>query len=101
KFGFGQRTGLELPDESPGILRDGKDWARIDLATHSFGQGISVTPLPMVAAYGAIANGGRLMRPFVVRRITSPSGEVVCEHEPQVVREVLSARPAQMTTERR
>jgi cell division protein FtsI (penicillin-binding protein 3) len=99
KFGFGQRTGLELPDESPGILRDGKDWARIDLATQSFGQGISVTPLQMVAAYGAIANGGHLMRPFVVRRITSPSGEVVVEHEPQVVRELLSARTAQMTTE--
>jgi cell division protein FtsI (penicillin-binding protein 3) len=99
KFGFGQRTGVELPDESPGILRDGKDWARIDLATHSFGQGISVTPLQMAAAYAAIANRGRLMRPFVVRRITAPSGEVVVEHEPQVVRDVFSPRTAQMTTE--
>lgn len=99
KFGFGQRTGVELPDESPGILRDGKDWARIDLATHSFGQGISVTPLQMVAAYGAIANGGHLMRPFVVRRITAPSGAVVVEHEPQLVRELFSTRTAQTTTE--
>ncbi len=99
KFGFGQRTGLELPDESPGILRDGKTWARIDLATHSFGQGISVTPLQMVAAYAAIANGGHLMRPFIVRRITSPAGDVVTEHEPQVVRELLSARTASTTTE--
>jgi cell division protein FtsI (penicillin-binding protein 3) len=99
KFGFGQRTGVELPDESPGILRDTSTWARIDLATHSFGQGISVTPLQMVAAYGAIANGGRLMRPFVLRRITAPSGEAVVEHEPQVVRELLSPRTAAVTTE--
>jgi cell division protein FtsI (penicillin-binding protein 3) len=99
KFGFGQRTGIELPDESPGILRDGATWARIDLATQSFGQGIAVTPLQMVAAYGAIANGGRLMRPFVLRRITAPSGEAVVEHEPQVVRELLSPRTAAVTTE--
>ena len=99
KFGFGQRTGIELPDESPGILRDGKSWARIDLATHSFGQGISVTPLQMVAAYAAIANGGRLMRPYVVRRITEPDGDVVLEHQPQVVRQVLSERAAKTTTD--
>jgi cell division protein FtsI (penicillin-binding protein 3) len=99
KFGFGQRSGVELPDESPGILRDRREWARIDLATHSFGQGISVTPLQMAAAYAAIANGGHLMRPYVVRRITAPSGEVLVEHEPQVVRELLSPRTAQVTTE--
>ena len=99
KFGFGQRTGVELPDESPGILRDGKSWARIDLATNSFGQGISVTPVQMVAAYAAIANGGRLMRPFVVRRITAPNGDVVLEHAPQVARQLLSPRAAKTTTE--
>ncbi len=99
KFGFGQRTGIELPDESPGILRDAKSMARIDVVTHSFGQGISVTPLQMVAAYGAIANGGRLMRPFVVRRITAPGGEVVREQEPHVVRQLVSPRTAETTTE--
>jgi cell division protein FtsI (penicillin-binding protein 3) len=98
-FGFGQRTGIELPDESPGILRNGKSWARIDLATNSFGQGISVTPLQMVAAYAAIANGGRLMRPFVVRRITAPDGDVILEHQPHVVRQLLSERAAKTTTE--
>jgi cell division protein FtsI (penicillin-binding protein 3) len=99
KFGFGQRTGIELPDESPGILRDGKSWARIELATNSFGQGISVTPLQMAAAYGAIANGGRLMRPYVVRRITAPGGDVVLDHQPTVVRQLLSERAAKTTTE--
>ncbi len=99
KFGFGQRTGLELPDESPGILRDAKAWGRIELITNSFGQGISVTPLQMVAAYATIANGGRLMQPFVVRRITASDGRVVVDREPRMVRQVLSPRAAKATTE--
>jgi cell division protein FtsI (penicillin-binding protein 3) len=98
-FGFGQRTGVELPDESPGIMRDEKSWARIDVLTQSFGQGISVTPMQMAVAYAAIANGGRLMRPFIVRRITGPSGDVTLEHEPTAVRRVMSPRTAQVTTE--
>jgi cell division protein FtsI (penicillin-binding protein 3) len=98
-FGFGKRTGVELPDESPGIMRDEKSWARIDLLTQSFGQGISVTPMQMAVAYATIANGGQLMRPFVVRRITGPNGEVSLEHEPQVVRRMMSPRTAQVATE--
>jgi cell division protein FtsI (penicillin-binding protein 3) len=99
KFGFGARTGIELPDESPGILRDGKSWGRIELITNSFGQGISVTPVQMVAAYATIANGGRLMQPFVVRRITASDGRVMLDHEPRMVRQVLSPRAASTTTE--
>jgi cell division protein FtsI (penicillin-binding protein 3) len=98
-FGFGQRSGVELPDESPGIMRNEKSWARIDLLTQSFGQGISVTPMQMAVAYAAIANGGQLMRPFVVRRITAPNGDVTLEHEPQTIRRVMSPRTAQVTTE--
>jgi cell division protein FtsI (penicillin-binding protein 3) len=98
-FGFGQRSGVELPDESPGIMRNEKSWARIDLLTQSFGQGISVTPMQMAVAYAAIANGGQLMRPFVVRRITAPNGSVTLEHEPQAIRRVMSPRTAQVTTE--
>ncbi|HJW71149.1 MAG TPA: penicillin-binding transpeptidase domain-containing protein [Candidatus Binatia bacterium] len=98
-FGFGGRTGVELPDESPGIMRDEKSWARIDLLTQSFGQGISVTPMQMAVAYAAIANGGQLMRPFIVRRITGPNGDVTLEHEPTAIRRVMSQRTAQITTE--
>jgi cell division protein FtsI (penicillin-binding protein 3) len=98
-FGFGQRTGVELPDESPGIMRDEKSWARIDLLTQSFGQGISATPIQMAVAYAAIANGGQLMRPFIVRRITGPNGDVTLEHEPTAIRRVMSQRTAQITTE--
>ena len=98
-FGFGQRSGVELPDESPGIMRNEKSWARIDLLTQSFGQGISVTPMQMAVAYAAIANGGQLMRPFIVRRITGPNGDVTLEHEPTPIRRVMSQRTAQVTTE--
>ncbi len=97
-FGFGARTGIELPGESPGILRPADTWARIDLATHSFGQGVSVTPVQMAAAFAAIANGGTLMRPFVVRRSVSPSGEVLFEHRPTAVRRVVRPETARLTT---
>jgi cell division protein FtsI (penicillin-binding protein 3) len=97
-FGFGARTGIELPGETPGILRPVGRWARIDLATHSFGQGVSVTPLQMAAAFAAIANGGLLVRPYLVRRVLGPEGDVVREHEPVVVRRVVSARTAATVT---
>jgi cell division protein FtsI (penicillin-binding protein 3) len=59
-FGFGQPPRLELPGETPGILRPVSTWAEIDVLTHSFGQGLAVTPLQMVRAFAAIANGGLL-----------------------------------------
>lgn len=98
-FGFGARTGIELPGETPGILRPAESWARIDLATHSFGQGVSVTPLQMAVAFGAIANGGQLMRPFIVRRITAPQGDVILDNTPVVVRRVVSERTARTVTD--
>ena len=98
-FGFGERTGIELPGEEPGILRNVSTWARIDLATHSFGQGVSVTPLQLVAAFGAIANGGTLMRPYLVRRVESPTGEVLHEGAPTPVRRVIKPETARVATE--
>jgi cell division protein FtsI (penicillin-binding protein 3) len=97
-FGFGARTGIELPGESPGIMRPVSAWSRIDLATHSFGQGVSVTPLQMAVAFGAIANGGLIMSPYVVRRVVSPEGVVVQENKPVVVRRVVSERTARTVT---
>ena len=98
-FGFGSRTGIELPGETAGILRPAESWARIDLATHSFGQGVSVTPVQMAVAFAAIANGGNVMRPFVVRRIVTPSGETVLENEPAIVRRVIRPETAHLTIE--
>jgi cell division protein FtsI (penicillin-binding protein 3) len=97
-FGFGARTGIELPGETPGIMRPVDAWARIDLATHSFGQGVSVTTLQMAAAFAAIANGGVLMRPFLVRRIVAPDGDTEFEAEPAAVRRVISQKTARTVT---
>jgi cell division protein FtsI (penicillin-binding protein 3) len=92
KFGFGQVSGIDVPGEVPGLLRRAERWSAIDLATHAFGQGISTTPMQMVMAYAAIANGGFLMRPYVTRRVVSPQGEVVLENQPHVVRRVISEK---------
>lgn len=68
-FGFGRPTGIDLEEESSPDLRPESDWREIDLATASFGQGIAVTPIQMAQAVGAIANGGWLIEPHVVRYI--------------------------------
>ena len=99
KFGFGRPTGIDLPGEPPGLVRPVDKWAPIDLATHSFGQGISVTPVQLAMAYAAIANGGILMRPFVVRRAFRPDGQVLWENQSRVVRRVVSEKTARLVTD--
>ena len=94
KFGFGQQTGIDLPGEVAGLLRRPESWSGIDLATHAFGQGLSATPMQMVMAYAAVANGGFLMRPYIVRRALSPKGEVLLENQPHVIRRVISEKTA-------
>jgi cell division protein FtsI (penicillin-binding protein 3) len=98
KFGFGEGTGVDMPGEVPGLLRKVESWSAIDLATHAFGQGISATPMQMVMAYAAIANGGFLMRPYVVRRVTNPKGDVLLENQPHVVRRVISEKTSRLLT---
>jgi cell division protein FtsI (penicillin-binding protein 3) len=71
-FGFGRVTGIDLPSENPGLMRPLEKWSAITPAYVSFGQGISVTPLQLVNAFGAIANGGRLLRPHVVASVGGP-----------------------------
>src|SRR5687767_14240562 len=91
-FGFGQRTGIDLQGEERGIVRDNKAklWSEVDLATNSFGQAISVTPIQLVSAVSAIANGGIMMKPFVVKQVVDPATQrVVQETQPQIIRQVL------------
>jgi len=83
-FGFGRPTAVDLPGEVIGLVRPSAKWGRIHLVTTSFGQGISVTPLQLVRAYAAIANGGRLLRPYVVRRVLGPDGTVIQRNDPTV-----------------
>jgi cell division protein FtsI (penicillin-binding protein 3) len=94
RFGFGEPTGVDVPGEASGLLRKPDRWSNIDLATHAFGQGLSTTPMQMVMAYAAVANGGFLMRPFVMRRAVGPKGDVLLENQPHVVRRVISEKTA-------
>lgn len=74
RFGFGQPTGIELPGEGEGILFNPDDMRDSDIATMSIGQSIAVTPLQMLQAYGALANGGKMMRPHIISSIVNPDG---------------------------
>jgi len=98
-FGFGQRSGIELPGEASGLLRPKNEWGRINLVTTSFGQGIAVSPLQLVRAYAAIANGGKLMRPLIVRRVVSPTGNILVDNRPEVVASPISAQTASIVTD--
>jgi cell division protein FtsI/penicillin-binding protein 2 len=95
-FGFGQPTGIDLQGEATGTVKDptSKDWYEVDLATNSFGQAVSVTPIQMVTAVSAIANGGMLMRPYVVDQVVDPHTGKVQKAQPQIVRQVISRETA-------
>lgn len=97
-FGFHRITDIDLPGEKAYPLRPWEKWARIHLVTTSFGQGVVVTPMQLVTAYAALANGGKLMRPYVVRRVVAPDGSVVLENRPHVVREVVSEETTREVT---
>ena len=90
KFGFGDKTGIGLPGESKGQLASSRKWGAIELATISFGQGVSVTSLQLVTALSAIANGGYLMKPYIIEKIVDPEGHVLIENKPEVVTRVIS-----------
>lgn len=89
-FGFGAPTGVDLPGESSGILRPPSRWSALSLPSMSFGQEVGVTAIQMAMAAAAVANGGYLMKPLVVRRVEDAEGRVVKEYKPVVVRRVLA-----------
>ncbi len=76
EFGFGRRTGVGMPGERAGHLRSASDMSDVCLATLAFGQGVSSTPLQVASALAAVANGGRLMRPWIVREVRDEEGRV-------------------------
>lgn len=97
-FGFGEKTQIDLGEESSPQMRADGQWQDIDLATLTFGQGIAVTPIQMIRAVAAIANGGKLYEPQVVDSVVSPWKEVY-DIKPKVVREVLKPSTAKVVTE--
>lgn len=94
RFGFGRPTGIELPGEGDGILFDVEQMSRIDEAIMGIGQGIAVTPLQMVQAFGAIANKGHMMKPFLIQEIDNADGSVYKKTEPQEVGQPVSEETA-------
>jgi len=97
-FGFGSLTGVGLSGESRGLLREPSRWSALSLPTMSIGQEVSVTALQMVAAFGAVANGGTLVQPRLVRSIFEADGREVRRFEPVAVRQVISKETAQTLT---
>ncbi|MBN1883487.1 MAG: penicillin-binding protein 2 [Deltaproteobacteria bacterium] len=97
-FGFGDYTDITLPGEEKGMISDPSVWNEVDLAAASFGHGLSVTPLQLIAATAAIANGGELMKPYIVKEIGT-GDESIFTAEPEVTRRVISEETANLVME--
>jgi cell division protein FtsI (penicillin-binding protein 3) len=98
KFGFGAKTGIDLPGEVSGLLRPVENWTRVDAATVAFGQGVSVTAIQLITALSTVANEGVMMKPFVVRGLMDRQGKLVQAYHPTVVRRVISPETAKRLT---
>jgi cell division protein FtsI (penicillin-binding protein 3) len=93
-FGFGSLTGVDLPGETPGLMRRPKGWSALSLPALSLGHEVSVTPIQFATAFAAVANGGNLMRPYVIRSLRTPDGTQARDTGPVVVRRVISESTA-------
>jgi cell division protein FtsI (penicillin-binding protein 3) len=94
RFGFGERTGIELPGEISGVIRSPQSWSKISITRIPMGHEIGVTPLQMTVAMAAIANGGKLVTPRIVKSITTSDGKTVNSVSPTIVRQVISPQTA-------
>ena len=93
-FGFGMPTGVALPGEAGGMLRQPSRWSRQSAASLAMGYEVSVTPLQLATAYAAVANGGELLQPAIVQEIRESDGAVVYRHTRRVVRRVMTPEVA-------
>jgi cell division protein FtsI/penicillin-binding protein 2 len=93
-YGFGERTGICLPGEIPGLVNPPYRWSKLDITRIPMGQSIAVTPLQMVTAMSVIANGGNLLKPLIVSQIVDSDGRTVANYSPEVVRRVISTTTA-------
>jgi stage V sporulation protein D (sporulation-specific penicillin-binding protein) len=93
-FGFGKKTGIDLPGEASGILVPPSRATQLDLATMAMGQANAVTPIQLVTAVSAIANGGKLMKPYLLKEAVDNEGKVIKKNEPQMVKRIISEEMA-------
>jgi len=94
RFGFGERTGIELPGEIGGVIRPPQSWSRISITRIPMGHEVAVTPLQMTSAMATIANDGKLVTPRIVKSITGEDGRTVSTFSPVVLRQVISPETA-------
>lgn len=95
-FGFGEYTNINLEGETKGNVDYYKHWSKAQLLTTSFGQGIIVTPLQMVAAWAALANGGKLVQPYIIDSIVKENG--IIKNEPKIIHRVISEETSSIIT---
>jgi cell division protein FtsI (penicillin-binding protein 3) len=93
-FGFGTYTGIDLPSETKGVLYKPSEYSATSIPYMSIGYEVAVTPLQIALAYAAIANGGKLMQPYVVSKIINSKNGIVKENKPKVIRRVIQPRTA-------
>ena len=93
-FGFTEKTGIELLGETAGLFFSEGSFNEVELATSSFGQGFTITPLQMITAVSAVANNGMLMEPHIVKSLADSNGNVVKSYEPKEVRQIISSETA-------
>jgi cell division protein FtsI/penicillin-binding protein 2 len=94
RFGFGERTGIELPGEIAGVIRPPQSWSKISITRIPMGHEVGVTPLQMAVAMATIANGGKLVTPRIVKSITTEDGKTITTFTPTVLRQVISPETA-------
>jgi cell division protein FtsI (penicillin-binding protein 3) len=90
EFGFGEKTGVDLPGEVRGLVRPVAEWSGLSISAVAIGQELSVTPLQAAAAFAAAINGGLLYRPYITREILTPDGKAARRFSPSLVRRVIS-----------
>jgi len=99
RFGFGERTGVNLPGEIGGIIHPPHKWAKIDISRIAMGQSVGVTPLQAVAAMSVVANGGRLMMPQIIHDVVDDQGASIATYPPVEIRRVISEQTAKEVRE--
>src|SRR5213596_3894242 len=94
RFGFGERTGIELPGEINGVIRPPQTWSKISITRIPMGHEVGVTPLQMTSAMATIANGGKLVTPRILKSVTEADGKIISSLSPVIQRQVISAETA-------
>ena len=99
RFGFGERLGIELPGEIPGLVHPPARWDKLTITRMPMGHSVAVTPLQITMGMSVIANGGHLMAPRIVQSVEKENGEIAMKKEPIVMREVVPAKTAHFVAE--